>query len=260
MREPRTRLLEVALRVVALAQARNVPMRIMGGVAFLFHEHEQRLSALRRQPGDVDVAIYGEDIVVIDGLLAQDGWRADREFNFLHGTQRLLYWKKSLRMDLFVDKVEMCHTIDLRGRLERSYPTLTLADLLLTKLQIVKLADKDVQDVVSLLAEHRLSALDTGADMISMDRVVSVCSEDWGFTHTAEINLKLVLAAVGATRLGNLKEPITKKIDMLLDAILSSPKSLKWRLRAKLGEAYPWYQVPEEDSNTRIGGPGPSGG
>jgi hypothetical protein len=48
------------------------------------------------------------------------------------------------------------HTIDLRDRFELDDATLPLADLLLTKLQIVQLNEKDVLDILALLADHEL--------------------------------------------------------------------------------------------------------
>ena len=41
-------------------------------------------------------------------------------------------------IDIFFDKLEFCHIIDFRGRLEIDYPTISLSDILLQKMQIVQ--------------------------------------------------------------------------------------------------------------------------
>jgi hypothetical protein len=243
-------LLETALKMVSLAQDERVLLRILGGVAFQYHEHQQsRPSVPNRNPGDIDVAAYSRDQRLINILLQRENWRSDKEFNFLHGARRLLYRRGTVRLDVIFDQLEMCHTIDLRGRLEKSSPTLPLADLLLSKLQIAKPARKDIQDLISLLSGHALCQQDDDGEQVSIGRVVQVCSRDWGLTHTVMLNLELLAANAGSRGMQCASEGVAQRINGIRAAIVASPKSLTWRIRAKIGERYPWYQIPEDEGN-----------
>ena len=80
-------------------------------------------------------------------------------------------------------------------RLAASSPTLPLAELLLSKLQVVKINRKDVLDALVLLAEHPLGQDDGAADSrlglgaINVPRILSFTSNDWGWWRTVTGNL-----------------------------------------------------------------------
>ena len=80
----------------------------------------------------------------------------------------------------------MCHRIEFGDRLGKSRPTLPVADLLLSKLQIVKINRKDVLDALILLAEHPLGQddgapdADQGEGAINLPRILVVHLERLG--------------------------------------------------------------------------------
>ena len=168
-------------------------------------------------------------------------------------------------VDVLVDKLEMCHRIEFGGRLAASTPTLPLAELLLSKLQVVKINKKDVLDALILLAEHPLAdddgAVDssTGQGTISVPRILSYTSNDWGWWRTVTGNLDKLeqyIATdmqqgdldVGGGR--NAKLEPGAQIRALRAAIDAAPKSTRWKLRARVGEKVTWYQDPEEVGHT----------
>ena len=67
-------------------------------------------------------------------------------------------------MDVFVSSFRMCHEIPLEKRLSVDEDTVPLAELLLTKLQIIELNEKDVRDTVALLLEHDVTDDDAGVN------------------------------------------------------------------------------------------------
>ncbi|MCQ4341943.1 MAG: hypothetical protein RXN77_00295 [Sulfolobaceae archaeon] len=139
-----------------------------------------------------------------------------------------------------MDKFEMCHAIDLRGRLELLPYTIPPSDLLLTKLQICKITSNDILDVKALLTDLNLGNRESETT-IDVGRIVSILSDDWGFYTTVTDNLKaLIEHGEGA---------IKEKLESLLKAIEESPKSLKWKARAKIGRKMKWYKEPEEVEN-----------
>ena len=98
-------------------------------------------------------------------------------------------------VDVLVDNLEMCHKFDFGDRLSKSTPTLPLAELLLSKLQVVKINRKDVLDALVLLAEHPLAQDDGAPDSrhgqgaINVPRILSFTSNDWGWYRTVTGNL-----------------------------------------------------------------------
>ena len=93
-----------------------------------------------------------------------------------------------VHVDVFYEKLDFCHAIPLEDRLQVDAPTLPLAELLLGKLQIVKITEKDLVDMIALLLEHRLG--DGDGDTINAARIAKLCAEDWGLWRTTTMNLE----------------------------------------------------------------------
>src|SRR4029453_6205566 len=81
--------------------------------------------------------------------------------------------------------------------------TLDVTDLLLSKLQVVEQNEKDVHDIVYLLAAHEVREGDK-AGTIGLERFGKVLAEDWGWWRTATGNLDRVVELVSGdlARLG----------------------------------------------------------
>jgi hypothetical protein len=148
-------------------------------------------------------------------------------------------------IDVIVDRFQMCHTIDLRSRFSGDELTVPLTDLLLMKLQVVQLNDKDVRDALAILADHPVDQ--DGPDVIDIGRIRELTSNDWGFEHTIRKTLDHLRRA--ATNYGlseSVVATISARIDAIVAALDSAPKGMRWRLRARVGERVRWYELPEE--------------
>jgi len=149
-------------------------------------------------------------------------------------------------VDVFFDKLEMCHTIDFKDQLEVDYPTISLANLLLEKMQIVQLNEKDVIDTVVLLREHDVGEGDV--ETVNVKYISRLFSKDWGFYYTVTTNLKRIKDEFLPSY--NLpdedKTTVKDKIDILLERVQEEPKSLGWKMRAKVGAKKKWYRDVEE--------------
>jgi hypothetical protein len=251
-----------SLRIVEIADARGLIVRLMGGMAIRAHAPAWT-ARTRRTEVDLDFATISRDRAAFYELLAVEGYTPDRQHNALFGRKQA-YFVDTLRhrpVDVLVDTLEMCHRLEFGERLAVSRPTLPLAELLLSKLQVVKINRKDVLDALVLLAEHPLAgddgALDSshGMGAINTRRITEITSNDWGWWRTVTGNLTKLdqyLATeyrpedldVGTGR-AVLFDP-SAQIAALRTAIEAAPKSTRWKLRARVGERVPWYTEPEE--------------
>jgi hypothetical protein len=250
-----------ALRVVAAAQERGLLLRLMGGMAVRAHAPDWT-HRTRRVEVDLDFATRGKDRSAVYQLLEAEGYTPDRRHNALFGGHQGYFVDAAHNrpVDVLVDKLEMCHRIEFADRLIKSHPTLPLAELLLSKLQIVKINRKDVLDAIVLLAEHPLgdddghpdSALGLGA--INVPRILSFTSNDWGWWRTVTGNLDVLRQFLESEFTPNdldvgerpVRFDATSQVKALRDAIEAAPKSTRWKLRARVGERQKWYAEPEE--------------
>ena len=183
----------------------------------------------------------------VTAFFAGQGYEPNRMFNALRGAQRLMYADPARErvVDVLVDRFVMCHRLDLRDRLALDGRTLPLSDLLLTKLQVVELNEKDLTDLLALLADHDLDGEE--GDAIETARILAVTSDDWGFEHTIRGTLMRVRDAAVAYDLDGLTTArIQSRIDRLVELLDRAPKTLRWRMRARLGERVRWFELPEE--------------
>jgi hypothetical protein len=233
-------------RLVDAAEAAGVPLRLIGGTAVFVRCPSARRPELARSYGDVDVIGLSSARPEITDFLEAQGYVQDRMFNALHGAQRLNFTDpvRHRPLDVILDRFAMCHTIDLRERLTLEPRTIPLSDLLLTKLQVVEQNDKDVRDLLALLIDH---GADSGPNGFETRYLVQVLGDDWGFEHTVRLNLARLHGEAGNYRLpAEVVAAVRGRISELVAALDAGPKTLKWRLRAKLGARIRWYEDPEE--------------
>jgi hypothetical protein len=238
--------------VVEAAGGAGIPVRLMGGVAIWMRACAPARAALGRDYPDIDLAAHKRQSRALRSLLEDLGYDPERVFNATHGARRLLYHSpdRSWHVDVFLDAFEMSHTLDLGARLEAEPLTLAAAELLLTKLQIAEINAKDLSDAAMLLWDHEPvsgASADDGPCLLNLARLAGVCGDDWGLFTTVTDNLAacadhladLSIGASDATR-------IADRIGLIQQALDDAPKSLPWRVRAKVGRRARWYEVPEE--------------
>ena len=242
---------EAAVETVDAANRRGVPLRLLGGqaVRYLTPGFPPRT----RTDQDMDFASVSSAKKQVMELLAELGFEGDRRFNTMHG-HRQMYFRSpgGTTVDVIMDRLRMCHELDFAGRIGRMPTTLDVTDLLLSKLQVVEQNEKDVHDIVYLLAAHEIRDGDEPGT-IGLARLTKVLGEDWGWWRTATGNLDRVveLAGGGLARLvpaGAAHDPVEAAAALRHHAD-AMPKTLKWKLRARVGERVQWYEVPEEEAH-----------
>ncbi|HEY3991828.1 MAG TPA: hypothetical protein VGM01_03005 [Ktedonobacteraceae bacterium] len=234
---------EEAARILDAAEADGFPLRLLGGLAIYFQcPSIQSDTRLQRAYKDFDFVTLGKWGAKTKSLFTRLGYTPSQAFNALHGYQRLLFWDTphERQVDIFIDRMQMCHNLDFRARLQTDSRTLSLADLLLTKLQIVEVNEKDLVDTMALFLDHEVLENDKGMNASYIARLTSA---DWGLYKTLTLNLaKLRAFAVEKA----FPDQIPTRIEALLSAIETQPKSLSWKTRALVGERVRWYELPEE--------------
>lgn len=92
-----------------------------------------------------------------------------------------------------------------------------------------------------LLLEHPLTEDDIG---VNLALVARVCAKDWGWWRTLTMNLaKVEQMAASYGALGDQeKRRIADQIDAALVRIEREPKSMGWKMRAKIGDRKKWYR------------------
>lgn len=182
-------------------------------------------------------------------LFTDLGYAPRDVFNALHGDTRLIFndIENGRRVDIFLDIFEMCHRFDLRERLLIDRYTIPLADLLATKLQVVEITEREYRDIISLLHDHDVGDSDT-SETINGRYLAQLCAGDWGIYKTFTINLSNVLLAVAQYQLDDeYQQVVRKRLQDLQTRIENVPKTMRWKIRANIGEKVQWYELPEKD-------------
>jgi hypothetical protein len=237
-----------ARRLVDAGRAKGVPLRLIGGAAVLVRSEGVTSPTLAREIKDIDLATSKAHGAEVAGLLESTGYTPNLEFNAFQGHRRLLFYDQTWgrQVDVFIGAFVMCHSIPLESRLEVDALTIPLAELVLTKAQIVKLNQKDLVDLCRLFLSHDSGASD--GELINAARIAELCSVDWGLEHTVRLNLDRVRAGLAVLNLSaGDTSLVARRIDVLLEAVSRAPKSRRWRWRATIGERIPWYEEPDEE-------------
>jgi hypothetical protein len=240
-----------ARRIVSAAGAAAVTLRLLGGIAVRLHCPSTAEGAPFARPiNDIDLIGLGRDSGRIKQVFVDLGYVPHRHFNAAHGRTRLLFQDllRGVAVDVFLDRFIMCHTFDFRHRLAVDTNGLTLspADLLFTKLQIVELNERDIRDILALISDHELAAADI-PETIDVSHIVRLCARDWGLEKTCLHTLEWARSAIEQHfEDASLAERARQRLGALANAIAGQPKACRWRLRAIIGERLPWYDLPEK--------------
>ena len=123
-------------------------------------------------------------------------------------------------------------------------PTITLADFLLEKMQIVQLNDKDKIDTVVLLREHEIGDVDK--ETINAQYISKLLAKDWGFYYTVTTNLGKIKEYAQSSMTEEDSRDVAAKADQLVQRIENEPKTTGWKMRARVGPKKKWYKDVEE--------------
>ena len=235
-------------RLINAADSNQIHLRAFGGLAIYAHsQHNPRF--FHRDSPDVDFVVSRGDRHKLESFFQQMGYSPNKQFNLLNGSHRQIYYDETAghRIDILVGDFEMCHKLPMDDRLQVDPVTIPLAELFLSKAQIVELNRKDGFDIISLLLNN-----DIGSEkdrQIDVDRIAWLCANDWGLYKTTSINLKRVEDLLLSEELGlsyEERELVLSRVRKIVSALESMPKSAAWKMRDLIGTRVRWYAEVEE--------------
>lgn len=232
-------IIQSAIELVDAGTQRGVRMRLLGGIGVAIHcprsQHPDRTYR------DIDLAIPAKSQSALTEVLESRGYAADREFNLLNGDSRLLFRNSHLQIDVFVGEFSMCHRLPLTFD---AHPyTVAVAELLLTKLQIIELNAKDAHDGCALLNELQLGTHPDHA--ATRQQLGRICGHDWGMWRTLTLNLGRCVTYAQSQDTA-LATSVTQQVTALTTFLDQTPKTMGFKMRAAVGDRVRWYETPEE--------------
>jgi hypothetical protein len=258
--------------IVEKARGEGVILRVLGGLGIALHCQEYREFAQKlgrigtgvlegQEYSDIDYVSYRSYREKIKEFFGKIGYVKRKATLSTAASQRQIYYhpKGWFYVDVFFDKLLVAnHPIDFKGRLELDYPTITVTDMLLEKLQIWEaFSIKDLKDCLLLLKAHDVREKG-GKESVDASYIAKLLAQDWGFWYTSTTNLKKIKIFMSEIdKLGSEadidpkqikkedREEITRKINKLLEIIEREPKTFGWKMRAKIGTKKTWYNHVE---------------
>lgn len=239
-------------RIMTASEEQGVTLRVIGSLAFQMHcpKYGYLQSALGRAYTDIDFAGYRNQANSVKEMMQDLGYEEVKEVSIVSEGDRAIFHQinGTLHVDIFYDKLDFSHVISWNDRLEVDSPTIPLAELLLEKMQIYKINEKDIIDTIMLLLEHPLG--DNDNEVINIERFAQLLAKDWGLWRTTTMNLDKVkqMADHYSELSDDEKKHIVNQIEESLSHIEAEPKSRGWKLRARVGDRVKWYKEVDEVS------------
>jgi hypothetical protein len=235
--------------VIAAAAERELRLRLLGALAVIKQcpGGVWLLEKTNRVLTDLDFMGYEKEIGKVETMFKElgyevlggrgvtmDVWVGRRIFHDPSGTRR--------RVDVFLDRLDFCHPIELKGRLDLDPVTIPLTDILLEKLQIVEINEKDLKDLIVLLLEHDV-AQEHEPNRFDLPYIVELLSAQWGFYYTVWLNFDRIRRYMDTIPelTTEQKDLILGRLDAIWQGVEAAPKSLRWKLRARTGSSRRWY-------------------
>ena len=269
---PADRIMAEALAIVDAAREQGVTLRITGGLAI--RRYCSDLDFMDREYSDIDVVGLSSQFRDLQQIFAGLGYAENRYVTQATEAEQLQFVKTEAlaqaqptgagsaaqpadtplvdHVDVFLDVMRMDHDVDVQERLDLDDYAISPVDAMIAKLQIGKINQKDVHDVIALLKDVSLSETE-GRPSIDVVYLAEVCSRDWGLYHDITTNLDVVLAMVDDYGLseGDLAL-VCERLASIKESVEDASKPISWRLRARVGERVAWRREVEDTEGTQL--------
>ena len=239
-------------RILEASEEAGITLRVIGSLAFQMHcpKYGYLQAAMGRAYTDIDFGGYRNQTREVQELMKSLGYAEIREVIIMSEGDRSIFnlQDSTLHVDVFYDKLDFSHVISWKNRLEVDDPTIPLSELLLEKMQIFQINEKDIIDTIMLLLEHPFG--DNDDEVINIYRIAQLLAKDWGLWRTTTMNLRKVGQMAGSySQLKDSEQAhVISQVDLAQERIELEPKSRGWRLRDRVGDRVKWYKEVDEVS------------
>lgn len=235
-------------RLIEEAGAKKILLRAIGGLAVETH-NKTKHPLFMRESADLDFCVPLKQRREFEAFMPGVGYSPHKQFNILNGDQRQIYYHEptEMKVDIFVGNFEMCHKIPLEDRLHADPVTIPLAELFLSKAQIIELNRKDAFDLTSVLLNNATGEGDN--ETINLKILAQLCSADWGLYKTTSLNLDKVEQMLNAGEIPLNEQDratVIGRINDIRRTFIEMPKPVAWQLRDRVGTRIKWYIEVEE--------------
>ena len=245
-------------RIVDAARDRGIVLRLIGGMAVRSLCTDQTFCA--RPHADIDLVGLFRQIGETTALMQELGYRENTQVRLASDYRQRQFVRPCRHVhpetgrqihdddhvDVFLDALRMDHDVPLKDRLELDDFTVPRTDLLLTKLQIHRRTGKDVRDILALLKDSEV-AYDDRPGAVDASYIARLCAGDWGMFHDVVTSIDVCERMMGDFELSDAdRAQIVLNGSRLVGALDAAPKTLGWRLRARVGTRIRWHQIVED--------------
>ena len=231
-----------ASRLISDGEQEGIVLRALGSVGVGLHCPPSlvEMTSRDRRPKDIDLVGRKQDRRELRVFFESRGYEADRNMLVAMEGTRYLFRSaaRQIDVDVWVDVLDLCHKLDISSRMGDG-PSLGIEDLLLSKLQIVELTEHDIQDIACMLSIHDLADSSDDPEVIDVGYLMGILGDDWGFWRTATGNLQKLVAQEPFDALAGIS---TRRTRRLLSEITDCPKTIRWKVRGRVGERVKWWQ------------------
>jgi hypothetical protein len=271
------RLMAEAHAIIDAGAVQDVVLRLTGGLAVRHYAID--LEFAEREYSDIDLIGLKRQVVAVGDVFRGLGYVENRHVAMATGNGQLQFFlpgaapvaatggagsgaapsglpvfaevPPSDHIDVFLDAMRMDHQVDFRDRLAINTYAIDPADLFLSKLQIVNLNEKDVHDVVTLVKDVYVD-FQPHPGVLDLHHVAEVCAADWGLYIDVMNNVDTVVEHVADYDLSPRDAArVRRTLELAQEMMTEQAKTLRWRLRARIGKRVRWYDEVEEQFGGR---------
>jgi hypothetical protein len=258
-------MLDEARRLVDAARAEGLTLRLLGGLAV--REHCRSHAVCDRDNSDLDMVVPAKQARKVAAIFSRFGYAENLDVRTATAGRELQFVRPCAhgsgtgsgathaddRVDVFLGTFRMDHDIALGERLDIEPYTVTVSDLLLTKLQIFRLEDKDLRDILTLLSDIEVGGGAGAGEVIDAGYIGDLCATDWGLFYDVAMNLHRVDERAGTLGLNAAQEArVRRGITRLIAAVDGTPKTMRWRLRARIGTRKAWHNEVSDQERPAV--------
>ena len=258
-----------ARHIIDAGNDRGVVLRLTGGLAVRHYAID--LEFAERDYSDIDLIGLKRQTTEIHQVFLDLGYQENIHVAMATGNSQRQYFRPqhalesrvhmskrahampvmsavppSDHIDVFMDAMKMDHELDFRDRLEINTYAVDPADIFLSKLQIVNLSEKDAHDVVTLCKDVYVD-FHPHPGVLDLEHVAVTCAGDWGLYIDVMSNIDKVLERLDDYDLSPMEtNRIARTLELAQDMMTEHSKSLRWRMRARVGKRLRWYNEVDE--------------